>query len=640
MNGGLSPTNPALEAAFKSALLGQSVYALLIFTLLAIAWVVCRELLPPRARARVAVITAARQREPAGRRLLRIGFGVVWIFDAILQAQPQMPGGLPSQVIEPAAAGSPGWVLHLVNWAGTGWSYHPVQAAAATVWIQLGVGAWLIASASGRWSRLAGLASAGWGLVVWIFGEAFGSTLAPGLSLLTGAPGAALIYALAGLVIALPLRYWQTPALGRRSLRLAGAGLAAAALLQAWPGRGYWQGTLPGRQGSLASMVKSMAATPQPTVLARLVADFGTVVSAHGFAVNLVAVVVLATGAAALLSGRAGLIRPALTGLIVFFLADWVLVQDLGFFGGLGTDPNSMVPICLLLVGAFLAMTRVPAPAVSAQAVAAAVAELADVDAAGVDAGAEPAPGTPLPAGSGRAAGPGRAARPGRRLRIALGTASASVVVAMWAGAVIALGAAPMAVAEVQRTASPLIASALDGSPAALNFKAAPFDLTDQHGRQVSLASLHGKVILMTFLDPVCTSDCPLIAQEFRQADQVLGARSRQVALVAIVANPVYRSLAYTQAFDRQELLTGLPNWYFLTGSGQQLSQAWKDYYVTAQLNGPGAMALHPDVAYVIDARGVARTELNMDPGPGSPSSQSSFAVELAQAAERFLGQS
>jgi hypothetical protein len=131
MNGGLSPANPTLEAAFKSALLGQSVYALLIFTLLAIAWVTCRELLPPRARARVAVITAARQPEPAGRRLLRIGFGVVWIFDAILQAQPQMPGGLPSQVIAPAAAGSPGWVLHLVNWAGTGWSYHPVQAAAA-----------------------------------------------------------------------------------------------------------------------------------------------------------------------------------------------------------------------------------------------------------------------------------------------------------------------------------------------------------------------------------------------------------------------------------------------------------------------------------------------------------------------------
>jgi cytochrome oxidase Cu insertion factor (SCO1/SenC/PrrC family) len=628
MNAGLSPANATLEAAFRSALQGQAVYALLIFTLLAIAWVACRELLPPRARGRLAMTKAARRPESAGRRLLRIGFGVLWIFDALLQAQPQMPGGLPSQVIAPAAAGSPGWVLHLVNWAGTGWSYHPVQAAAAAVWIQLGVGAWLIASASGRWSQLAGLTSAGWGLVVWVFGEAFGSMLAPGQSLLTGAPGGAFLYVLAGLLVALPPRYWRTPALGRWSIRVAGAGLVAAALLQAWPGRGYWQG---GAHGSLAAMVTSMTSTPQPEVLARLVADFGALVSAHGFTMNLVAVIVLAAGGVALLTGRTAVVRPTLIGLIAFFLADWVLIQDLGFFGGLGTDPNSMVPLCLLLAGAYLAMTRVPDAAVASAAAAATAREAAAATAAAPEA---PEAAAPEPAD------PPQRARPGRRLRIALGTASASVVVAMWAGAVIALGAAPMAVAEVQRTASPIIATALDGTPEALNFRAAPFDLTDQHGRQVSLASLHGKVILLTFLDPVCTSDCPLIAQEFRQADELIGARSSQIALVAIVANPVYRSLAYTRAFDQQELLTGLPNWYFLTGSQHQLSQAWKDYYVTAQLNGPGAMVLHPDLAYVIDAGGVARTELNLDPGPGTASSQSSFAAELAQTAERFLGRS
>jgi cytochrome oxidase Cu insertion factor (SCO1/SenC/PrrC family) len=227
-----------------------------------------------------------------------------------------------------------------------------------------------------------------------------------------------------------------------------------------------------------------------------------------------------------------------------------------------------------------------------------------------------------------------------RRLRIALGTASASAVVALWAGGIIALGAGPMALAEASRTADPIIATALNGSAETLNFRAAAFTLTDQFGRPVSLASLHGKVVLMTFLDPVCTSDCPLIAQEFRQADQVLGGRAHQVELVAIVANPLYRSIAYTQAFDRQELLTGLPNWLFLTGSLPQLSRAWKDYYVTAQLNGPGAMALHPDVAYVIDAHGVVRTELNMDPGPGSASSESSFAVELADSAKQAMGSS
>jgi hypothetical protein len=55
-----------------------------------------------------------------------------------LQAQPQMAGGLPQEVIKPAAATSPAWVQHLVNWGGSIWTYHPIQAGAATVWIQVG----------------------------------------------------------------------------------------------------------------------------------------------------------------------------------------------------------------------------------------------------------------------------------------------------------------------------------------------------------------------------------------------------------------------------------------------------------------------------------------------------------------------
>ena len=188
MNSGLNSDNPALVAAFRSALLHQGILVLAVFGVLALAWAVTRGWArPPGARApgRGAV-----QAEPLWRHVLRIGFGVLWIFDGLLQAQPAMAGGLPAQVIKPAAASSPDWVQHLVNWAGTSWSYHPVQAAAAVVWIQIGIGIWLITAPRGPWSRLAGLASAGWGLVVWTFGEAFGGIFAPGLTWLFGAPGA------------------------------------------------------------------------------------------------------------------------------------------------------------------------------------------------------------------------------------------------------------------------------------------------------------------------------------------------------------------------------------------------------------------------------------------------------------------
>ena len=215
MNSGIDVSDPTVVAAFKAALVHQGLIALLIFALLGLAWVTIRVLLPAaaghgRRRAPAAVLA-----EPAWRQVLRIGFGLLWVFDGILQAQPKMAVGLPSQVIEPTAASSPGWVQQVVNWAGTNWSYHPMQAGAASVWIQVGIGIWLLVAARGPLSRLAGLASVGWGLVVWVFGESFGGIFAPGLTWLFGAPGAVLIYAVAGALIALPERAWYSPRLGR-----------------------------------------------------------------------------------------------------------------------------------------------------------------------------------------------------------------------------------------------------------------------------------------------------------------------------------------------------------------------------------------------------------------------------------------
>ncbi len=86
------------------------------------------------------------------------------------------------------------------------------------------------------------------------------------------------------------------------------------------------------------------------------------------------------------------------------------------------------------------------------------------------------------------------------------------------------LGAAPMASAAANRTADPILALAIAGDSGRLDLPAPGFSLTDQRGRTVSLASLRGKVVLMTFLDPVCTTDCPVIAQELKQAGRMLGA--------------------------------------------------------------------------------------------------------------------
>jgi cytochrome oxidase Cu insertion factor (SCO1/SenC/PrrC family) len=622
MNSGLTDNNPTLVAAFRAALLHQGLIVLLIFAVLSIAWVSAREWFRPVRAVRPAIS------EPGWRQLLRIGFGVLWIIDGLLQAQPDMAGGLPSQVMQPGAQSSPGWVQHIVNWAGTAWSYHPIQAGAAVVWIQVGIGAWLIAAPRGTLSRLAGLAGVAWGLLVWVFGEAFGGIFAPGLTWLFGAPGAAAFYCAAGALIALPERAWAGPRLGRTILSAGGAFFVGMAVLQAWPGRGFWQGTLHGQPGTLTGMVHDMATTPQPALLAGWVAGFASFTAAHGFAVNLFAVIALAVIGAGLVAAATGraprwLNLATVAAMIALCLADWVLIEDFGFFGGLGTDPNSMIPLLLVVLAGFLALA--PAPQ------AAAATEPADEPAS------SPAIGNSLAPSPAPATGPAALSAAPARLIRAFGAASTRAVLAVWAVAIIILGAAPMALAQANPNADPIIAQAIDGNSAALNYAAPAFTLTDQDGHKVSLASLRGKVILLTFLDPVCTSDCPLIAQEFRQADQVLGAKARNVELVAIVTNPLYYSVSYTRAFDAEERLTTLPNWLYLTGSLPQLRQAWKNYAVAAQIESGGGMIAHNDIAYVIDSHGRTREELDFDPGPGTATSKSSFAVELSQAAENAM---
>ena len=109
------------------------------------------------------------------------------------------------------------------------------------------------------------------------------------------------------MLIALPERAWSRPAAGPAGSRPGPAlFLVGMAVLQAWPGRGFWQGTAHGQPGTLAGMTQTMAQTPQPGFLSAWVNAFTAFDQAHGFAVNLFVVVALAVIAAAFLSGRPG----------------------------------------------------------------------------------------------------------------------------------------------------------------------------------------------------------------------------------------------------------------------------------------------------------------------------------------------
>lgn len=612
MSRSLQLDNPLVVSAFHAALLHQLLVVLAVGGALALAWNVVVTLGLRRAgsaggtavtggpdavqpgepggssagaptSARVGPGAAMRVvGEPPARHVVRVAFGLLWLVDGLLQVQSAMPLGMPTGVVRPAASGSPGWVHAVVNAGMTIWADHPVEAAASIVWIQVGIGLALLLAPRGWWSRAAGGASIGWALVVWVFGEAFGGLFGHGASWLFGAPGAVVYYAAAGALLALPERAWRGPRIGRLAATVTGAFLLGMAILQAWPGRGSWHGGHGAHAGSVVSMVRAMAHNPQPHLLSSWLSSFASFDAAHGWAVNLFVVVVLAGSGAALCSGRRLLVLAGAGAVGLLSLATWVLVQDFGVLGGVGTDPNSMLPLLCLLAAVAVATLRAPAEAADPSFLP--VHEM-------VHDGSRRRAELRSPAVLGRVAG------------------------IVLAAAVLLVGAVPMAAAAMNPRADPLVTEALNGTPDFVDSPAPSFALVDQHGRPVSLESLHGRVIALTFLDPVCTSDCPLVAQSFRQADQMLGDAARRTVFVAIAANPVYHSVAALDAFDRQERLDGMRNWLFLTGSLAQLTRVWNAYGIQVAIAPAGAMVLHSDTAFIIDGRGRIRVVLGTDPG-------------------------
>jgi cytochrome oxidase Cu insertion factor (SCO1/SenC/PrrC family) len=559
--------------------------------------------------------------EPSGRRFLRIGFGLLWVFDGVLQGQTSMPLGMTARVIDPTAAASPAWVQHIVNFGTTIWSDHPIVASVAAVWIQLGIGLWLLVAPRGFWSRAAGAASLAWGLVVWVFGEALGGLFAHGVSWMFGAPGAVLFYCFAGALLVCDERVWTTGQLGRLILRVMGVFFLLMAVLQAWPGRGFWQGKLgnPAGAGTLAGMVRSMAATPQPHYVSSFMTSFAGFAANHGFAVNLFVVVVLAGIGLAFLSSRLTIVRSAVVVAVVVCLADWVLVQDLGFFGGTGTDPNSMIPTLLVIVAGYVALTRT---AVESEVLSPELELAADLE---PDLGwlSDPLPPERPPTWRQRVR-----ARPVYAFR---------VFAALGAVVIVLLGAAPMAAASLNGTADPIVDQAVNGPTASLHLAAPPFVLRDEAGQLVSLSSLRGKVVVLTFLDPVGTLGGPVLARELRKTSLLLSRDSGRIDYVGVVANPLYRSAAAIQAFDIAEGLTGEHDWLFLTGSVAHLEAVWSAYGIAAHVGLAGSMVSSSYRVVLIDSAGRERYRLAANPGPADNASETSFAHVLATTIQRLL---
>src|SRR3954447_11310076 len=126
------------------------------------------------------------------RRDLQIALGLFWLLDGVLQAQPFMfTRDFATQVIAPVGQGQPGFVSGPVHWISTVIAAHPVAWNIPFFTVQLLLGVGLLVP---RTARLTLAASIVWALGVWYLGEGLGGLASGHASLVTGAPGSALLY--------------------------------------------------------------------------------------------------------------------------------------------------------------------------------------------------------------------------------------------------------------------------------------------------------------------------------------------------------------------------------------------------------------------------------------------------------------
>jgi protein SCO1 len=128
------------------------------------------------------------------------------------------------------------------------------------------------------------------------------------------------------------------------------------------------------------------------------------------------------------------------------------------------------------------------------------------------------------------------------------------------------------------------------------------FTLANQDGRAVSLSSLRGRVVLLTFLDSRCKHLCriegPLLGDVQRA-----GPEAERPVIVAVSVNPEDTAASVRAAARDWGWRPGA--WHWLMGSPEQLADVWAAYGVDVQQTRDDV--LHSGVLYMIDRAGDER---------------------------------
>lgn len=272
------------------------------------------------------------------RRGLQIALGLIWLLDGGLQFQSALYSHSFTQGIVEMASGQPVWLEHSMTWAahlaeGNLGVYNTLFAL-----VQVFIGFGLLYRPT---VKPALLASFGWVLVVWWFGEGFGMLFMNMAEPLTGAPGAVLLYGLIGVLV------WPGEKVaGLLDARGARIMWAALWLVMAW----LWLGPASSGPHSVSNVLEAGGSgMGWLTSLQSWVAGW---TAGGGLVVALVFAILSAAIAIGVAMDRWA--KPLLWLSIAINLVLWVVGQGVGeIFAGGATDPNAGPLFILMALAMF-----------------------------------------------------------------------------------------------------------------------------------------------------------------------------------------------------------------------------------------------------------------------------------------------
>lgn len=295
--------------------------------------------------------------------LLRQIIGGLWLLDGLLQLQPGMfTMNMVNGIMVPAIDGQPAPIAASLHWIVTFTSANLIAINLCIAIVQIVLGVLLL---SGRFVKPAIIASIIWALIVWYAGEGMSLLLTGQGSILTGAPGAVILYPIIALAF-YPRKTAsgeQKPLLSRLWLRRIFAFFwIFAALLQLQP---YWW-----QDGQISQASGSMLS---PGTLSSVIVDpslqwFAQVTVHDEILLNIVLIIVFLALGLGIFSSKEEYLRPWLIASIVVLLFVWWFGEALGMIlTGMGTDPNTGPLLILMALASWPTLSKATSGFTSAE---------------------------------------------------------------------------------------------------------------------------------------------------------------------------------------------------------------------------------------------------------------------------------